>query len=465
MKKLMVILAATSTLSAFAGGFALNQASAKATAMGGAVTGKAVDGSAVFYNPATMSDLKSTTVTLGTIVEKPYADVSVNGKAQGHMDPGWFLLPHAYLVQPIGESGFTFGMGIAPEFGIGSKYRNNWDLAWNTTETTVEGLSISPNLAYDITEDWSVAAGFRLLYLSFEQKQSPIVNQHGLDLGQANAHLKGDNNWSDWGWEVSTRYKILDNLSIGAMYRSYVDTRVRGKIRTRAKSMNAANINKLADGAVVQAVGGLENYQQMMLGAPDQLSAIKAQAVSSIQSQLATGVAAANGDAGADVRLPQSVSVGINWDATETVHLGYTMMWTGWNDLEDLTFDLPYAQRKNVHLGWRDTFRFGVGGAWDFAEDWTWMLSYVYDMDPSSEDPNQGSTMLPAGNRHMACTGLAYTWGDLEIAAVYGMVFMKGENQKYWRTDEYGAQISPAQTFSTSAGYSHQAGITLTYRF
>lgn len=464
MKKLMVILAATSALSAFAGGFALNQASAKATAMGGAVVGKAVDGSAVFYNPATMSDLKSTTITVGTIVEKPYADVSVNGVAQGHMDPGWFLLPHAYLVQPIGESGFTFGMGIAPEFGIGSKYRNDWDLNWNTTKTTVEGLSISPNIAYEITDDWSVAAGFRLLYVSFEQHQCPYVYNSGLPLAQANARLKGDNNWSDWGWEVSTRYKILDNLSVGAMYRSYVDTRVRGKLRTRARSVNAQNIDRLADGAVVQAVGGLENYQQMMMYAPAQLGAIKAQAVQSIQQQLASGVAANNGDAGANVRLPQSVSVGINWDATETVHLGYTMMWTGWNDLEELNFKLPNNGHKDTHLGWRDTFRFGVGGAWDFAEDWTWMASYVYDMDPSSEDPNQGSTMLPAGNRHMACTGLAYTWGDLEIAAVYGIVFMKGENQKYWDADN-GMTEANSQTFSTHAGYSHQAGVTLTYRF
>lgn len=429
MKKLMVILAATSALSAFAGGFALNQASAKATAMGGAVTGKAVDASAVFYNPATMSDLKSTTITLGTIVEKPYADVAVNGVNQGHMDPGWFLLPHAYLVQPIGESGFTFGMGIAPEFGIGSKYRNDWDLAWNTTETTVEGLSISPNLSYDITEDWSVAAGFRLLYLSFEQKsRKPLMHDLYGNLGTADAHLKGDNNWSDWGWEVSTRYKILDNLSIGAMYRSYVDTRVRGKLRTHGS---------------YTPVGYMIDKQTGMLS---------------------NKLAFANGKAGANVRLPQSVSVGINWDATETVHLGYTMMWTGWSDLEQLTFHLPHAN-EGPYLGWRDTFRFGVGGAWDFAEDWTWMLSYVYDMDPSSEDPNQGSTMLPAGNRHMACTGLAYTWGDFEIAAVYGIVFMKGENQKYWMTDEHGAQISPTQTFSTHAGYSHQAGITLTYRF
>lgn len=438
MKKLMLVVFAASTLSAFAGGFALNQASAKATAMGGAVMGKAVDGSAVFYNPATMSDFKSTTITVGTVIEKPYADVSVSGKHQGHMDPGTFLLPHAYLIQPIGESGFTFGMGIAPEYGIGSKYRDSWDLAWNTTETTVQGVVFSPNLAYDITEDWSVAAGFRLLYFTFEQYQSPKILQMDQNLGYANARLKGDNGCADWGWEVSTRYKILDNLSIGAMYRSYIDTRVRGKLRT-GKGAYTPTGEAVNSGMMAQL------NPMLQAGCLDY------------------ALAQRNGRGGANIRLPQQVSVGINYDPIETVHLGYTMMWTGWSDLESLHFDLP-GEDKDIDLGWRDTFRFGVGAAWDFAEDWTWMLSYVYDMDPSSEDDNRGSTMLPAGNRHMAVTGLAWTWGDFEIAACYGLVFMKGENQKYWDKDN-GETAADAKIFKTNAGYSHQAGVTLTYRF
>ena len=57
MKKVnLTILASLSSSIAFAAGFALYEGSARGNALGGGVMGKAVDASANFYNPATISD-------------------------------------------------------------------------------------------------------------------------------------------------------------------------------------------------------------------------------------------------------------------------------------------------------------------------------------------------------------------------------------------------------------------------
>ena len=104
-------------------------------------------------------------------------------------------------------------------------------------------------------------------------------------------------------------------------------------------------------------------------------------------------------------------------------------------------------------------FRFSFGGAWDFVEDWSVIGSYCYDMDPCTTKADTGSTMLPPGDRHIFNGGLAWTWGDLEIAACYGIVVMVGESQNFH--DATGRKYR----FSTKHGVSHQLGLTLTYTF
>lgn len=428
----MMSLALLSAATANAAGFALYGGSTKGMAMGGAVTGKAVDASANFYNPATISDFDTTVITVGSGFEMPQADAKSHNLLTGetsktHLDAGVFTLPHFYVVQPLG-AGFTFGLGAAAEYGLGSNYSGHWGMNWNTTETTIQGFVVNPNLSYAVTEDWSVSGGFRIIYLSFDQKSNPIIGADPTTLqnpipspAQGRNHLKGDNNFSDWGWTVSTRYKILDNLSAGIMYRSYIDSRVRGKNKVRADGM-----------AYVPAYGQVLPGQMIAAGA--------------------------SGKAGADLRLPQSITAGLNWDVTETVHLGYSMTYTRWSSMDKLVFNLPSGP-KTVNLDWSDVFRFAFGASWDFAEDWTLMGSYVFDMDPGSTRNNTGTTMLPKGDRHAIAGGLAYRWGNWEIAGTYGIIMMDRESVRL--TDEMGRPFK----FAAHAGYSHQAGLTLSYYF
>lgn len=445
---LMMSIAAVGVFSSHAAGFALYGASAKGMALGGTVMGKAVDASANFYNPATLDDLKETTISLGTGIEIPSCDVRVSDSRghsyQGRMNPGVFLLPHAYVSQPL-PWGFTFGLGMAPEYGLGSEYDDNWPMSWNSVETTIEGFVVNPNLTYAVTEDWSVSAGFRILYMTFEQESRPNVaisnSPFGLPgyshLGQFRNHIKADNGFSDWGWTISTRYKILDNLQVGVMYRSYIDAQLRGDCNTQV---------------------GTAQPPAFLSGLPAPYAAAYSAAV---RQQLAQQAAAHTGRGGADIRLPQSIIAGINWDATETIHLGYTMTWTRWSELDQINFDLP-GGGKHVKLNWRDVFRFGVGGAWDFAENWTLMGSYVYDIDPCSTERNVGTTMLPSGDRHIIAGGLAWHWRGLEIAASYGIIMMSSREQAY--SDPSDPTVGEYR-FDTRHGLSHQIGATISYSF
>lgn len=457
MKKVEILVLAGMTAStAFSAGFALYEGSARGNALGGALMGRAVDASANFYNPATLSDLTGTVVTVGMTTEHPTADMYIDGHSSRKMNPGCFVLPHAYVAQSL-PYGFTFGLGIAPEFGLGTHYHKNWSMAWDTRDTTIEGISFNPNLAYAVTEDWSVSAGIRLMYFSFDQHSDQMALSEGRNYGTVRDHLHGDNGMIDWGWQVSTRYNITERLSAGLMYKSFIDCKIKGENHTRVESYDdsaiAEQVQKGVEAALAQ-YAGTPIYSTLYQRAYQQAYSA---AVSQAHEQVRNGAASADGPASAKVRLPQSLTMGLNYDLLDDLHLGTAATWTQWSCMESINFHLPGDNDRTVPLKWNDAWRIGFGAAYDLTENLTLMGSYIYDQDPCRK--YHGSSMLPPGDRHIATIGFGYIWGNFDISASYGLVFMGGDS--LFLRDGTGAR----HKLESSNGLSHAAAVTVTYRF
>jgi len=452
-------LAIFAAISSFAAGFGLYEGSARGNAMGGALVGKAMDASANFYNPATLTDMTGTVVTVGFTTEHPKCDTTVDGHKTGKLDPGCFVLPHLYLAQPL-PYGFTFGLGIAPEFGLGTHYNQSWPLAWDTRATTIEGLTFNPNLAYQVTDDWSVSAGFRLLYFTFEQYSDRMAAKDGANYGYVRDHLKGDNGMLDWGWQISTKYDITKKLSAGVYYKSYIDTKVKGYNHTQVRKYDdtavAAQVQKGVQAALNNAglTPGNPVYDRYYSAYYQQAYG---PAVESAHSQVNQGAAAARGAASADLRLPQSLTMGLNYDLTDDWHLGVATTWTQWSCMDELHFNLPGDNDRNIPMKWNDGWRSGLGVAYDLFDNFTLMISYVYDQDPCSK--YHCTTMLPPGNRHIGTFGFAWTLGQFELAASYGLVFMNG------MAINVEDDVGRSHKFNIRNGLSHAATVSLSYSF
>ena len=406
-RTLLVVGALFLGFSAFGSGFALYQPSVVSHAMGGALVGKAMDASANFNNPATLTDLTNIWVTVGFVTEHPRASLRVakDGRGLGNdenIDAGLFWLPHFQVVVPL-PWGFTFGLCGDAEYGLGTEYDNDAPTSWSAIDTTVQGYVLNPNLAYKITDKWSIGAGMRWLYFDFEQSKN---------LGVMRYHLYGNNRCESIGWQIGTKYDILDNLSVGLVYKSPIDVNVRGETDARA---------------TVPAAAGTAR--------------------------------AMTGGADAGMTLPQSVTAGINWDVTKTWHLGFATSWSQWSEFDTLMFNVK-PQTNPVYLNWNDTWRASVGSAWDFAEDWTWMISYTFDMD-CCLNKDQSSTMLPPAHRNILATGFVWNvWKNLDLALSYSCIFTDGGSM-----DTTNSLDGSQWHMETVRGFCHAAGFSITYRF
>ena len=406
----LTLVALGFSMSVLASGFGLYEASAKSYALGGAVVGKAVDASANFFNPATLTDLTNITITVGCMTEHPRASIKVDGNPSENMNPGIFFLPSFQAAVPLPWD-FTFGLGIMPEYGLGSAYNDNWTMNWNSTETTVMSFTVNPNIAWK-WGDFSIGAGLRFLFFDFEQYQYPWAGANGMHLGRMSSRLKGDNGMKDFGYQVGMKYDITKDFSVGVVYKSSTLVHVDGK----------SDVDPRGDNPYAVA-----------------------------------GAKLVNGPAETELELPQSVTGGFNWDITDTVHLGGAVSWTQWSSIKTLDFDLN-GYHKPIKLEWNDTWRVGIAPSWDFADDWTAMLSYVYENDCCGD---QESTMLPAADRHMISAGLSwrpYDW--MEVAFTYGIIIMDGKETQCRDTVD-----NRLYRYQAYQGISHAAGITVTFRF
>ena len=418
MKKLVLVSGVILAVAgAHAAGFGLYEMSAKSMMTGGHSMGRAEDASAVYYNPATISGLTGTWVTVGITAINPPLDTRVNGVGTHKMNPGWFPDPHAFITQEL-PWGLTAGLGFYADYGLGSHYDNSWPLAFNSVETLVEGYCLSPTLSYKITDKWSVAGGVRFERLNFHQRRIYRFDElahyaYGpSSLGTMRLKINGNNDF-DVGYLVGTAYELTDDFSIGAVWRSRIRCDVEG---------NAT-------------ASGTTPYSRQM-------------------------AAASTKDVGDKLDLPMSATIGFNWDRAfwlEKLHLGSSVTWTEWSTID--TLDLGLSEKMN--LGWHNAYRTGFGLAYDLTDWWTPGAGYVYDWDPTKE--KRPNTMLPAGDRHNIYFGSTFhITENLEFTLAGGMVLM--ESKTAWFNNPVTGQRK-AFKFQSRNSHTYLASATLTYHF
>ena len=410
--KVVVAMVAMASVSAMGAGFGLYEASARGLGMGNGLVGSTGDASANYYNPANLTELSAPSVMVGMTLINPFCDVTVDGQRQAKMDAGWFPPPHAYIAVPVMED-LVLGLGTFCEYGLGTKYDNDWALNMDTTETTIQQFTINPNIAYRITDDWSVALGARMSYLTFENYKTPFDIA---PLGYIRTHLEGDD--FNCGYELATSYKVTDDLSLGLVYRSRINHRVEGDLDAQKHGAAAA-------------------------------------------------LAPLDGDASAKLVLPSSLTMGANYEFTESFRSGVSLTWTEWSTINHIDFRLPnnsLGQNKSYteDLNWRNAWRVGFGFEYDFTDYLAGRIGYTYDMDPANK--NKGTTMLPSGDRHIIGFGASYKFLESwRVDLGYSFIIMESETRMVHAGNDVTGYRD--HRFECDNSYSHLISASVAYTF
>lgn len=367
--RLNVLLAGASVFlvshASFGAGFALYEGAVRGTSLGGSLTGAADDPSALYYNPAGITQLKGLQLQAGFVAIQPQSETTTMtpmGPVKTETEENWWIPPHLYATYGINDRVWA-GVGVFSPFGLGTEYPSDWPGRYNNYEAVIQTLNINPNIAVKLTDRLSVAAGASAEWFDLSLKRMlPVM---GRDIP---FELTGDD--IGVGYNVAAHYRVFDWLSVGASYRSEVEEEIDGT----------------ADASVLGETG-------------------------------ATG----------DVTLPDFLSLGVRVQPWKRVGFELGATRTGWSSYDQLKieFDDPTVLGKAdsvTQKNWDDVWRYCAGIEFALTDALDLRAGYTYDQTP---DPDEHADyLIPANDRQIFGLGLGYRRGDWSVDVSYSYLYI-----------------------------------------
>ena len=220
---------------------------AAASGMGWCVTARPQDSTTIYYNPAGMTMLEGTQISLGSTmfiypIEYEAGPASADGKI------GMFTPAHVFAQHTFAR-GISIGLGFYTPYGLGGEYDEDDEWAgryiFNKVEQNVYFLN--PVAAVDLKKIFgggpaiSIAAGFRVIYGTNYMRQK--IDFGHISLTRGGSVVGPENLISDtleflslwngkdgevtlstdgmtYGFNAGLIWNIMDNLSVGLTYMS-----------------------------------------------------------------------------------------------------------------------------------------------------------------------------------------------------------------------------------------------------
>jgi long-chain fatty acid transport protein len=221
---------------------------AAASGQASAFAAQADDPSAIYYNPAGITQLHGiqfyagTSLFGGSVSFKSPAGTTTRGDLGGSV--AWPPPSHAYITANLGDLGWTrleglsVGLGVTTPFGLDIRYPNNGPFSTAVTEAQLPLIDIKPTVAYRLNDKLSFGLGADIYtYASFFGSGHLELKSTAPPGGAIPAGTPIEINGNDTaaGFNVSMLYTPYRNdagkplVNIGFQYRSQVTLNNRGQ--------------------------------------------------------------------------------------------------------------------------------------------------------------------------------------------------------------------------------------------
>ena len=180
---------------------------ARATGQGEAFVAQADDASAIYYNPAGLTQQTGTEVTSGGYFN--FSGSKLNSTVN---DTTTAFLPHFYCATDFGKTNSPWRVGLGFNVPFGSKASPDDYFKYQATKSSLAVYNIAPSVAYRFNDHFSLGVDLNIYY--GDTMAERIVPAFGTPL----FHFQGDG--TAVGTTVGALYKFNDRHSVGVVYRS-----------------------------------------------------------------------------------------------------------------------------------------------------------------------------------------------------------------------------------------------------
>lgn len=223
---LAALVLALAPAPASASGFFRFQHGGRATGQAGALTARADDPTALYYNPAAITRLDGLQLAGGLDFNNATDDYSSVTAGSITADHSIQFPPAVYLTWRAPGSGpWAFGLGVDSPYW----YRVDWDPVdfaprFRNRLLDVKLWELHPVVAYELDEHWSVGGGLRYTFGNFKQGQNAalLIPVEAGPPQPAEIFLDADTTVDGFGFDAAVHYAAT-GWGWGAVYRSAVE--------------------------------------------------------------------------------------------------------------------------------------------------------------------------------------------------------------------------------------------------
>lgn len=421
---------ATVSSTASAAGFQLAEYSA--TGLGRAYAGEAAmadNASAQWRNPAMLTYLEGTQVSVGAIYVDPNLDVEGNvdgSKARNprlpksRADSSDFandaVIPNLYVSHRYSDQ-LAIGFALGTNYGMETELGTGFAASHFGDEASIITKEANLNLAYQVAPTVSVGGGIR--YVVGEGSfgaTAPALNSAahlGLKEGTTLKYMEGDD--TAWGWQVGTAWQITPNHRVGLSYKSEVELALSGD----AKILNPSNFQVLND------TGSM------------------------------------------NLALPQTAELASFHQLTDQLAMHMSLNWTDWSSFKQLYADLNTLPSQTVKVeNWEDNYRFAVGATYQVDSKLAVRTGVAYDT--SAVSAKNRTITIPETDRTWLSLGASYDFTkQFTLDGGFTYIIAKDapitESRGYASDDA--AQEVGGQFVGQTTGHVWLIGVQANYRF
>ena len=384
MKMLHVSLAGALALgsAAWADGFRNPPEGAAALGKAGVASVFVEDASAVSHNPARLAEIEQpqlqVSLTLG-YSESEYSH-PLFGKAE--TENPFKSLPDAYYAAPLGDSGWVGAIGLTTPYGQSTEWKKGGAFQYSAPYFAEMALvDIAPTFAKKF-DRFAIGFGLDIYAAQLTLRQRlPVVAALTLPPGvppPSDPVLELEGDAAALGGHVGVSYRPCDYAVLGLSWRS-------------AFTMDFEGDTTIKDwpGALPPALDQKSDFET-------------------------------------STEFPNIVAAGCGLKLTETLNVEFQVEWLENSRYEELALDLgpnnALLQQAVIPQNWEDTWTYGVGADWTYAEGRVLRGGYSFIESPI---PNRTfSPTIPDSDRHVLAVGWGRQAGAgwVDVAYAYSLL-------------------------------------------
>ena len=354
-------------------GVRLPDQDAFATGRGEAFVATADNPSAIYYNPAGITQLEGQNVRGGFYSIATY-DHEYSPAGAAHTVDSIQAVPQFFYTAKINETPISLGMGVYSPYGLSQQWPKNTSFDTLGTKGSIQYICFNPVVAWQVASNFSIAAGPTINWAQTDLRLSvvPSALQPGTEL-----RFKGSDN--TLGMNLGFLFQLAPKISIGVSYRSQTVMGFRGP----------ASVNGAGDFAIPNNSIGTD----------------------------------------AAFTFPQNIIGGISYRPTTNWNVEFDVDWTEWSRLKNVPLKSSPINAFgvvnvpiNLPFNWQDSCFFEWGVTRYFDNGWHGSAGYIFS--ENSVPDASFNPLIPDGDRHIWSLGVGrkgehFSW-DIAYQLAWG---------------------------------------------